>query len=72
MADSDYNVIKPLETVQTIPGLTPTRRRQERKRRQETPTKHHEDEPQEQPENPQDQPEQRHDDDDPHVIDYCA
>lgn len=71
MADSDYNVIKPLESVQTIQGLAPAQRRQERKRRQETPGEHQE-EPQEQPKNEQDEPEQQHDADDPHSIDYCA
>jgi len=72
MADSDYSVIKPLESVQTIKGMAPAQRRQERKRRQQTPDEH----PEETPEQPQDQEDQidrpRADDDDPHSIDYCA
>ena len=34
MADNDFNIIKPVESLQNIAGLTPTRRREERKRRQ--------------------------------------
>ena len=72
MAASDYNVIKPLESVQTIQGLAPAQRRQERKRRQDTPEEHHEEEPQEQPQDQQDEPAPRPDEDGPHLIDYCA
>jgi hypothetical protein len=35
MADSDSNIIKPVETMQNLPGVTPAKRREERKRRQE-------------------------------------
>ena len=34
MADNDYHIIKPTEGLQNIEGLTPTRRREERKRKQ--------------------------------------
>jgi hypothetical protein len=33
MADKDSNIIKPVESLQNIAGLTPTRRREQRKRR---------------------------------------
>lgn len=35
MADYDSNMIKPVEGLQSITGLTPAKRRQERKRRQQ-------------------------------------
>ena len=35
MADKDSNTIKPVESLQNITGLTPARRREERKRRQD-------------------------------------
>jgi len=35
MADNDYNIIKPVESLQTIGGLTPAKRRKERKQRQD-------------------------------------
>ena len=34
MADNDFNIIKPVESLQNIAGLTPVKRRSERKRRQ--------------------------------------
>lgn len=34
MADNDYNIIKPVEGLQNIGGLTPAKRREERKRKQ--------------------------------------
>lgn len=73
MADSDYNVVKRLESVRTIQGLAPTERRQQRKQQQEAS-----DEPQEEPQEqvePSDEPEApeaRQDEDGPHLIDYCA
>ncbi|MHC4460070.1 MAG: hypothetical protein ACYS6W_14060 [Planctomycetota bacterium] len=33
MADNDYHIIKPAEGLQNIEALTPTRRREERKRK---------------------------------------
>lgn len=35
MAEYDSNMIKPVEGLQSITGLTPAKRRQERKRRQQ-------------------------------------
>ena len=35
MADNDSNMIKPVESPQNIAGLTPTKRREERKRQQD-------------------------------------
>lgn len=37
MADSDSNIIKPVESLHNIAGLTPAKRREERKRRQNGP-----------------------------------
>jgi hypothetical protein len=34
MADKDLNIVKPVDGLQNIAGLTPARRREERKRRQ--------------------------------------
>ena len=69
MADSDYSVIKPVESLSTIQGLEPTKPRQERKR-QPQPGRHHE-EPEAEPEEVSES-EARRDEDDPHSIDYCA
>jgi hypothetical protein len=33
MADNDYHIIKPAESLQNIEALTPTKRREERKRK---------------------------------------
>jgi hypothetical protein len=35
MADYDSNLIKPVEGLQSVTGLTPAKRREERKRRQQ-------------------------------------
>ena len=35
MADDNFNIIKPVESPQNIAGLTPAKRREERKRRQD-------------------------------------
>jgi len=37
MADYDSNMIKPVEGLQNITGLTPVKRREQRKRRQQFP-----------------------------------
>ena len=42
MADSDYNMIKPVEGLPNISGLTPARRREERKRRHNLRDEHKE------------------------------
>ena len=35
IADNDFNIIKPVEGLQNIAGLAPTRRREQRKRRKD-------------------------------------
>jgi hypothetical protein len=70
MADSDYNVIKPVESLQTIQSVTPAKRRQERKHQPKEPQEHHDE-----PETERDDdatPQATRNDDDPHSIDYCA
>lgn len=42
MADNDYNIIKPIESLKNITGLTPAKRREERKRRQNLPAENKE------------------------------
>jgi hypothetical protein len=37
MADNDHNIIKPVNGLQNITGLTPAKRREERKKRQDLP-----------------------------------
>ena len=37
MADNDANTIKPVESLQNIPILTPAKRREQRKRRRQLP-----------------------------------
>jgi hypothetical protein len=36
MANSDYNIIKPVENLQTVGSLTPANKQNEKKRRQNT------------------------------------
>ena len=69
MADIDYNVVKPVESLPTIQGLEPTKRRRERKR-QPAPRQHYETPETESEETLE--PEAPRNDDDPHSIDYCA
>ena len=50
MADSDFNVIKPIERLQTIQGLAPASRHQERQQKQSRrPKDEHREETQEKP-----------------------
>ncbi len=48
MADNDSNTIKPVEILQNIPVLTPAKRREQRKNRQQTHRENKEDSEQEQ------------------------
>ena len=73
MADYDSNMIKPVDGLQNITGLTPAKRREERKHRQQLHQKNTEDDdtaedtetlPEEQPENAKGR--------DSGGIDYCA
>ena len=70
MADYDSNLIKPVKGLQNITGLTPTRRREDGKRRQ----RFHQEED-ESPEDRETQPDERignEDKRDSGTIDYCA
>ncbi len=48
MADNDSNTIKPVESLQNIPVLTPAKRREQKKHRQQTHRENKEDSEQEQ------------------------
>ena len=48
MADNDSNTIKPVEILQNIPVLTPAKRREQKKHRQQTHRENKEDSEQEQ------------------------
>ena len=75
MPDNDYNIIKPVEGLQNIAGLTPARRREERKRRQDMRREKREESGQE-PNGLADQQstgsEFAEDENEQHSIDYCA
>jgi len=70
MADNDFNIIKPVESLQTIQGLTPTTRQQERRRRRKSKGERR-DETQEKHDEAT-EPQAPDDNEDPHSIDYCA
>ena len=36
MGDNDYNIVKPVETLQNVTGVTPAKNREKRKKRQNT------------------------------------
>jgi len=76
MADNNYNIIKPVEAMQNIVGLSPARRRQERKRRPpgERKKQTHElaEEPNQLNNGEKMKPESATDKNDPHTIDYRA
>jgi hypothetical protein len=75
MADKDYNIIKPVESLYNIAGLTPVKHRQQRKRRQ-NPQTESKDKPEEEPDGSTEQQnsdiEITTDADDEHSIDYRA
>jgi hypothetical protein len=48
MADNDSNTIKPVESLQNIPVLTPAKRREQKKHRQQTHRENKQDSEQEQ------------------------
>jgi len=75
MPDNDYNIIKPVESLHNIAGLTPAKRREERKRRQNMHAEHNEEAEQELNDSlDQERPDKEpvHDENDRHSIDYCA
>ncbi len=82
MADYDSNIIKPVEGLQSITGLTPAKRRQERKRRQQLQQENEEKDEQQMNEAFEEQDMENPDeewtenrgslDNDSNGIDYCA
>jgi len=75
MADNDSSIIKPMEGLQNIEGLTPTRRREERKRKQSL-NKQNKEGPEEELNESVDQQdlgnELTENESDQNTIDYCA
>jgi len=69
MADDNYSIIKPVESMQNIAGLTPAKRREERKRRENLRKKNKQDQQIEE-QNPNEKPED--DTDNRGSIDYRA
>ncbi|MHC4475159.1 MAG: hypothetical protein ACYTEL_05925 [Planctomycetota bacterium] len=69
MADSDYSIIKPVESLQNVTGLTPAKRREERKQRRNL---HQEEEHKAEQAVDESGDELVADEDDRHSIDYCA
>ena len=75
MAENDSNIIKPVESLQNIPLLTPAKRREERKHRQQLHKKNKE-HPEEKQDNLVDEldtdAELTENENDENTIDYCA
>jgi hypothetical protein len=71
IADSDYNIIKPVESLPHSSSLTPVKRREQRKRKQQ-PDGQGDEEPQQQLNEPAPQEDVDQHDDNHHSIDYCA
>ena len=73
MADNDYNTVRPVESLHNVTGLTPTQRRQERRRRQNAfaEQSHDDQEPRDQTEH-QPQAGDAGQDKGAEHIDYCA
>jgi hypothetical protein len=75
MADDVYNTIKPVESLKNVTGLTPAKRREEKKRR---PNPRKEQKQESELQSDESAREQDHDDElavdkgDQHSIDYCA
>lgn len=75
MADSDSNIIKPVDSLQSIPTVTPAGRRENRKRRQQPQKGDKEYSEQEQNGSADEQDSQsglNENEDDRNTIDYCA
>ncbi len=68
MADSDFNFIPPVEHLHNVPGLTPAKDREERKRRPRSPAGKRE--PAQQDKDKENH--QKSGDGESHSIDYCA
>ena len=74
MADSNYNMIKPVESLHNIAGLTPVKERKERSRQE---NRKHRNQPQheqipDEPFPPETSNKTAAQQDDPNSIDYCA
>jgi hypothetical protein len=75
MPDSDYNIIKPVESLHNVAGLTPAKRREERKRRRDLHKGESQESEQELNESVDEESlgnELTEDETDQHSIDYCA
>lgn len=74
MADNDYNMIKPVETLQNIGSLTPAQRREERKRQQQNSKEKESEQEQDNQAQDQENTNSRVDEvpKEKHSIDYCA
>ena len=75
MVDNDYNIIKPVESLKNIVGLSPTRRREQRRGRQDTNAGHNEEAEQQMSESSgqaDSDSEPTEDRNGRHSIDYCA
>ena len=75
MADNDYSIIKPVDSLHSIPGLTAAKQREQRKRRQNSHGKQEENAKQ-QSDDLADQQKRGQEytdvENDHHPIDYCA
>jgi hypothetical protein len=71
MTDNDFNIIPAVESLQSVPGLTPAKQREQRKRRQNQPVRRPEPEA-EQSTDKTEKEQQMSDHDNAHVIDYRA
>ncbi|MHC4482367.1 MAG: hypothetical protein ACYSW4_02340 [Planctomycetota bacterium] len=75
MPDSDHNIIKPVESLHNVAGLTPAKRREERKRRRDLHKGESQESEQELNESVDEESlgnELTEDETDQHSIDYCA
>ncbi len=74
MADSNYNMIKPVESLQNVAGLTPVKERKERNRQKDQKEKSQKEHEQIPDEALQAEPgnQTAGQQDDPNSIDYCA
>lgn len=74
MPDNDSNIIKPVEGLHNIAGLTPAKRREERKRRQNLQQEESPEPERElnEPVDEQDSSKSADDRNDENTIDYCA
>lgn len=74
MADNDFNIIKPVESLQNVGGMNPVERRKERKHKQNLKKQNRQEQKQElnEPTEEDLNDETSKNEDDQHSIDYCA